>query len=114
MAAFRIFLVAMWVVITGYTAIVAANHGLNVLPVFFGDIAKMGWPGQFNLDFLCMLLLSGFWVAWRHHFSIVGLVLGALTALVGAAVLSAYLLVISLQTKGNVQQMLLGTDRAGS
>jgi hypothetical protein len=29
-------------------------------------------------------------------------------------VLSAYLLVISLQTNGNVRQMLLGTDRAAA
>lgn len=69
MTAFRVLLVAMWAAIFGYTAIVVANHGMGLLPVFFGDMAKMDWPGQFNLDFMCMLALSALWVAWRHHFS---------------------------------------------
>jgi len=30
----------------------------------------MQWPGQFNLDFMCMLLLAGLWVSWRHRFSV--------------------------------------------
>ena len=63
MRAFRTLLLLIWLVIAGYTALVVAHHGANLLPVFFGDIASLTWPGQFNLDFLCMLLLSGLWVA---------------------------------------------------
>ena len=67
MTAFRAFLVAMWLCIAVYTASVIANHGLGLLPIFFGDIAKMGWPGQFNLDFMFMLSLSGLWKIGRAH-----------------------------------------------
>jgi hypothetical protein len=67
MIAFRSFLVAVFLIIAGYTLVVIANHGLNLLPVFFRDMAKMQWPRQFNLDFMCMLLLAGLWVSWRHH-----------------------------------------------
>ena len=73
MTAFRVLLVAMWVAIFGYTAIVVAHHGMGLFPVFFGDMAKMDWPGQFNLDFMCMLALSALWVAWRHHNPLKGL-----------------------------------------
>ena len=109
MTAFRALLVALWAAIFGYTAIVVANHGMGLLPVFFGDMEMMGWRGQFNLDFMCMLALSALWVAWRHHFSGGGLALAVLAFLGGASFLCAYLLVVSLQAKGDVRELLLGT-----
>ena len=112
MTALRVFLVAMWAAISGYTAIVVAHHGMGLFPVFFGDMAKMDWPGQFNLDFMCMLALSALWVAWRHHFSGGGLGLAVLAFFGGASFLSVYLLIISLQAQGDVREMLLGVERA--
>lgn len=112
MRAFRTLLLLIWLVIAGYTALVVARHGANLLPVFFGDIASLTWPGQFNLDFLCMLLLSGLWVAWRHRFSLPGLALGLLAVFGGAFFLAAYLLIVSLQVKGNLQALLLGNARS--
>ena len=105
---FRIYLAAIWLVIFVYTAVVIANHGTDLFPVFFGDIARLGWPGQFNLDFMFLLSLSALWVAWRHQFSAGGLSWAALTALGGAAVLSIYLLVVSLQVKGDVRALVMG------
>jgi hypothetical protein len=52
--------VVIFLAISGYTVIVINNHGIGLLPVFFGDMAEMGWPGQFNLDFMCFLALSAF------------------------------------------------------
>jgi hypothetical protein len=112
MTAFRILLAAMFVVLLGYTVIVIEGHGLNLFAVFFGDMAKMGWPGQFNLDFMLMLMLSATWVAWRHRFSPSGLGLGLLAFLGGALFLAVYLLVLSLRTRGDVRTMLLGPSRA--
>ena len=73
----RIVLVVHLVALTVYTAIVIGNHGWNLLPVFFGDISAMGWPGQFNLDFMGFLALSALWTAWRNNFSALGLLLAA-------------------------------------
>jgi hypothetical protein len=95
MTGLRALLAGILVVLAVYTAFVAAEHGLGLLPVFFGDMAEMGWPGQFNLDFLCFLTLSALWLAWRHHFSPAGLGLGLLGFFGGALFLSAYLLVAS-------------------
>lgn len=111
MNAFRVFLIAVFVVIAGYTLVVIAGHGLNLLPVFFGDMARMQWPGQFNLDFMCMLLLSGLWVSWRHRFSVTGVVLGLAAVFGGALFLSAYLFVETFRTKGDVRELLLGAAR---
>jgi len=112
MNAVRALLAMMFVVIAGYTAVVIAHHGPNLLPIFFGDIAKWTWPGQFNLDFLCMLTLSGLWVAWRHGFSGAGLLLGVLALFGGAFFLTAYLLVASVRAAGDVRTLLLGPSRA--
>jgi hypothetical protein len=112
MTAFRIWLAVVWGCIAVYTAVVVAHHGPNLLPIFFGDMTRFGWPGQFNLDFLCMLTLSGLWVAWRHRFSAAGLALGVLALFGGAFFLSAYLLVVSFQTRGDVAALLVGNSRA--
>lgn len=111
MAPFRTLLVVILVSIVGYTAVTIANHGMNLLPVFFGDMAKMGWPGQFNFDFLFMLTLSGLWVAWRHEFSPAGIALGVVAFFGGAMFLSAYLLIVTARVR-DVRVLLLGPGRA--
>ena len=114
MAAFRILLVAIFTAIVVYTSVVIVNHGVGLLPVFFGDIARTEWPGQFNLDFLGLLVLSAFWIAWRHHFSPLGLALGIAGLFGGAPVLTAYLFTTSFAVKGDVKALLLGRTRATS
>lgn len=112
MVLFRILLVVIFLALVGYTAIVINNHGIGLLPVFFGDLARMGWPGQFNLDFMCFLALSAVWVSWRHEFSGVGLLLGLVAFFGGALFLSVYLLIQSFMVNGNVAALLLGPNRA--
>lgn len=108
MNAFRILLVIIFLAISGYTVIVVNNHGIGLLPIFFGDMAEMGWPGQFNLDFMCFLALSALWVSWRHQFSAVGLLLGVCAFFGGALFLSIYLLIQSYRVNGSVDKLLLG------
>jgi hypothetical protein len=112
MVLFRIFLATCLVVIVGYTLVTISNHGLDLLSVFFGDMAKMGWPGQFNLDFFTLLLLSGLWVAWRHHFNAMGLALGVVAVFGGMPFLATYLLIASFRTGGDIKAMMLGEVRA--
>ena len=73
---------------------------------------KISWAGQFNLDFMFMLLFSAIWVMWRHHYSLSGIALGVVAFLGGAPFLCIYLLIQSFQAEGDVRVMLLG--RAGS
>ena len=70
MRLFQLLLIALWLVLVVYTGVVIARYGIDLLPVFFGDMAKVAWPGQFNLDFLCFLVLSALWTAWRSGFSL--------------------------------------------
>lgn len=110
MTMFRFLLVLIFTAIVLYTGVVVANHGLNLLPVFFGDMAKLAWPGQFNLDFMCMLALSGLWVAWRHRFTASGIALGLIAFFGGALFLSVYLFAESFRVRGDIRALLLGQN----
>ncbi len=112
MKAFRVFLLFIWIALAIYTVTVAINHGMDLFSIFFGDIGRMGWPGQFNLDFTSMLALAGLWIAWRHQFSGPGIILGLLALFGGAWFLSTYLLVITARSGDNVPALLLGPNWA--
>jgi hypothetical protein len=112
MVAFRALLSIMITGLLGYTVVVGVNHGWNLLPVFFSDITAMTWPGQFNFDFMCLLIFSGLWLAWRHNFSPGGLVLGMLGVFGGTMLLAPYILIVSFKAKGDMKEILLGTARA--
>jgi hypothetical protein len=103
----RLVLAAHLAVLTVYTAMVIANHGLNLLPAFFGDMAAMAWPGQFNLDFLGFLILSALWTAWRNSFSGLGILLAVLAPFGGMVFLSTYLLILSFSAR-SIPELLLG------
>ena len=105
----RTVLVLHLAVLTGYTLVVIQNHGMNLLPVFFGDMAAMAWPGQFNLDFLGFLVLSALWTAWRNGFSALGLALAVIAFFGGMAFLSVYVLILSLGTD-SIRDILLGIN----
>lgn len=109
---FRIYLIVVFTCLTGYTFLVGSQHGWNLLPIFFSDIAEMNWSGQFNFDFMTFLGLSGIWVAWRHQFSIGGIVLGIVAFFSGMMFLAPYLLYFSVRARGDVKVLMLGTERS--
>ena len=111
---FRLLLVAIIAIVVGYTVFVVADHGLNFLPFYFDDVAKMGWPGQFDMDFSALLILGSVWLMWRHHFSPLGLLCGLAIFPFGAPFLCSYLLIASFQADGDVKELLLGKTRASA
>lgn len=114
MNAFRILLIVFIITIISFTGVVVNNHGWDLFSIFFNDIVAMTWSGQFNFDFSCYLMLSGLWLAWRHHFSPSGLILGMLGCLGGMMFLAPYLFIASYKANGNMQILFLGKFRGGS
>ena len=108
MTALRVLLVFLFACLSVYTAVVASTTGLGFLPVFLGDLVAMGWPGQFNLDFLVYLVLSVCWIAWRHSFSLAGIGLAVLAFAGGGLVLLIYLFWATLDARGDVKVLLVG------
>lgn len=109
---FRVYLVAVTVSLAAYTLIVGFHHGWGLLPIFFADIAALTWSGQFNLDFMTFLGLSGLWVAWRHRFTAGAMGLGVAAFFGGMLFLAPYLLWASAQAGDDASVLLLGKERA--
>jgi len=110
MKAFRFFLVAVFATVLVYTIMVGNNHGWNLFPLFFGDIAAMNWAGQFNLDFSFFLLFTGLWIAWRNKFNPLGLGLGLFTLVGGIPFVSTYLFILSYKTN-SIKEILTGKNK---
>ncbi|MEO1552897.1 MAG: hypothetical protein AAFR82_03105 [Pseudomonadota bacterium] len=111
MTLLRLFALIFLVILSVYTGIVIANHGANLVPVFFNDMTAMAWPGQFNLDFMGFLILSALWVGWRHEYSATGWLLTPLALFGGMLFLTIYILVISFRVNGDLKALLLGEGR---
>lgn len=111
MRLFQALIAALWVVLVVYTVAVIARHGMGLIPIYFGDIARMGWPGQFNLDFLCFLTLSALWTAWRGGFSAPSLLLAVVAFFGGAGFLLPFLLILTIRARGDMAAVLLGVRR---
>ncbi|MEP3655902.1 MAG: hypothetical protein ABJO36_13495 [Litorimonas sp.] len=108
---FGIFLIVVFIGILIYTGVTISNHGLNLLPIFLGDMKEMAWPGQFNFDFMTFLALSALWTAWRNKFSAKGLCLAVVAFFGGMLFLSAYLFYLTFKSDGSVVHVMIG-DRA--
>lgn len=107
---FYLFLLVMWGALAFYTGHVIAHHGMNLFAVFFGDMAKWSWAGQFNLDFMMMLVLSASWTAWRNSFSPAGLGLAVVAFLGGAGFLLPYLTYLAWRHDGDTAAILTGRN----
>ena len=111
MKPFYFVLMVLWGALAFYTGHVIAHHGLNLFPQFFGDMARWTWAGQFNLDFLMMLLLSASWTAWRNSFTPAGIALAVLAFFGGAGFLLPYLTYLAWKHGGDTAAIVLGKQR---
>lgn len=112
MTLFRLFLMICLIVLAAYTGVTIAHHGWNLFPAFFSAVSEMGWQGQFNFDFMMMLMLSALWTAWRHEFSLSGLVLALVAFNGGMMFLAIYLSWHLHRNGGDMKALLLGDARA--
>ena len=114
MSCLRILVPALFLSIAAYTAIVVADHGINLVPAYFTDVFSLTWTGQFVADFTSYLVLSALWVAWRHEFSAAGIGLAALALVGGMLFFALYLLFAMQQAGGDPVKLLVGPQRASS
>lgn len=105
---FRLLLCAGWVLLLFVSIHAVRAMGLGGAgAVFMGDFAHP-WRAQFNTDFSLYLLLAGAWLIYRARSWGLGLVWAVLAINLGALFTLAYLLVVSIQAKGDMRQVLLG------
>lgn len=113
MTGFRILLVLMFTTLLLYTTFVVLDSGVNFVPTFFANMFSVGWQGQFNLDFMMLIMVTSLWIAWRHKFSLSGIAIALIWPVAGLMFLSIYLLIASYRANGNVSSILLGDQVNG-
>lgn len=113
MAQLRIALIGMAALVALFTLTAVQQDGFDLVTPFFTPILAMTWPGQFHIDFVCYLVLSGMWMAWRSGFSGGGIALGILAPPLGILFFAPYLLYLLSKSDGNVRSVILGVHAEG-
>lgn len=102
-------LAVLWIAVLVVTVQAIGSQGLNAAgDIFFADLTSGAWHAQFAADFAGHLLLIAIWVAWRHKFSIAGVIFSVLCVLGGGLFSFMYILVTCIQAKADMKKLLLG------
>lgn len=101
-----VFLLLITMVALGYTGVVIHKQGWGFLQEALINLGSLTWDGQFTLDFVAYLLLSGCWVAWRHRWSWPGIGMALLCVLLGIIVFAPYVMYWWYRQEGRVEALL--------
>jgi len=105
---FKTLLVVQTIGLLAYTFIAFQKEGADLFSVFLANIKSLTWTGQFNLDFLCYLMLSGLWIMWRNNFSGKSILVGAFAMILGIVFFAPYLLWLLYKENGDLRRVLVG------
>lgn len=94
-------------VMIGYS-FVAMRSGENLFEIFFRSMLNGDWAGQFNVDFLCYLILSGIWIMWRGNFRPLSIAIGSVASILGMVFFAPYLMWLTYIHRGDWQKILMG------
>ena len=105
---FKTLLIVQTIGLLTYTFFAFQTEGVNLFSVFTNNVLSLNWSGQFNLDFLCYLTLSGFWIMWRDKFTNKSIILGLVAMVLGIVMFAPYLLWLTNKENGNIKRVLIG------
>lgn len=105
---FKTLLIVQAVGLMVYTYLAYLQEGANLFKAFMGNMAALNWSGQFNLDFLCYLLLSGLWIMWRNKFNGKGILFAIGAMILGILFFAPYLLWLIQQENANLKRVFIG------
>lgn len=91
-----------------YTYFAFQAEGADLFGVFFQNVVAVNWSGQFNLDFLCYLTLSGIWIMWRNRFSGRSILLGFAAMVLGIVLFAPYVLWLINKENGDMKRVCIG------
>ena len=105
---FKVLMVALTLILAIYTGMVIKKEGINFIVVWIENIINLSWNGQFHVDFMCYLLLSGVWIMWRDRFSFWSMALACCAMVIGFIFLAPYVLYVVAKENGNFKKVLTG------
>lgn len=95
-------------VLVAYTICAVSTEGWTLFQKIVQNIAAFGWSGQFNVDFICYLTLSGLWIMWRQKFSSSSIAIAVVAMIIGIMAFAPYLLYLLAKENGDLKKVLLG------
>jgi hypothetical protein len=105
---FKMLLLFLVLTLAVYTGMVIQKEGVNFFAVFIENMLAINWNGQFHIDFLCYLILSGLWIMWRDRFSFSSIALACCAMVIGFLFLAPYVLYLLAKENGNFKKVLTG------
>jgi hypothetical protein len=105
---FKALLVMQTLTLLAYTIVAFQTEGASLFSVALNNINSLTWSGQFNLDFLCYLTISGIWIMWRNNFSGISIMVGTVAMILGIVFFAPYLLWLMNKEKGDLKRVLVG------
>ncbi len=107
---FKTLLILQSIGLLTYTFFAFRTAGPDLFSVFAHNVLSLNWSGQFNLDFLCYLSLSGIWIMWRNKFTFNSIVLGLFAMVLGIVMFAPYLLWLTNKENGDLKRVLIGDN----
>jgi hypothetical protein len=105
---FKTLLIVQTIGLLAYTFVAFQNEGADLISVFINNAKALTWSGQFNLDFLSYLTLSGLWIMWRNKFNFKSILLGTVAMVLGIIFFAQYLLWLTNKEKGDLKRVFIG------
>jgi hypothetical protein len=105
---FKTLLVFQTLGLLAYTYVAYKAEGINLFSVFIKNVTALNWSGQFNLDFLCYLFLSGLWIMWRNKFNVKSIFIGTVAMILGIVFFAPYLFWLITKENGNLNRVFCG------
>ena len=104
----KILLIVQTIGLLIYTFFAFQTEGAALFSVFTNNVLSLNLSGQFNLDFLCYLTLSGLWIMWRNKFTTKSIILGLVAMVLGIIMFAPYILWLTSKENGNIKRVLIG------
>lgn len=105
---FILLLILQTIGIVVYTMFSFINEGPNLFAVFIKNLLALNWNGQFNLDFMSYLTLSGIWIMWRDKFSLISVITGFSAMILGILFFAPYLIFLFYKENTSIKKVLVG------
>jgi hypothetical protein len=105
---FKTLLIIQTIGLLVYTFVAFNNEGADLFGVFINNVKAFTWSGQFNLDFLSYLTLSGLWIMWRNNFTYNAILFGIIAMVLGIVVFAPYLLWLTNKENGDLTRVFIG------
>lgn len=105
----KILLIIQTIGLLIYTFLAFQTEGADLFSIFLNHIKSLTWAGQFNLDFLCYLTLSGLWIMWINKFKPISIALGITAMILGFLFFAPYILWLLKKEKGDIRNVLIGS-----